>query len=77
LFITKLLLHENKGSLLVRSGNGRVVGGVGECAETTPVSLPGTIVAMRARTDRPLDLGKIYRRLPNGNDDDHPTTNDD
>ncbi len=77
LFITKLLLHENEGSLLVRSGNGRVVGGDGECAETTSVSLPGTVVAMRARTDRPLDLGEIYRRLPNGDDDGDTTPSDD
>jgi hypothetical protein len=69
LFVTKLLLRENDGSLLVRSGAGRVVGGVGECAESAEVHFPGTVVAMRARTDRPLDIGKVYRRLPNGDND--------
>lgn len=77
LFITKMLLRENGGSLLVRSGNGRVIGGVDECAETSPVSLPGTLVAMRARTDRPLDLGEIYRRLPNGDDNDNAAADSD
>jgi anti-sigma regulatory factor (Ser/Thr protein kinase) len=70
LFITALLLHENDGSLLVRSGYGHVVGGVGEGAKEMPVSLPGTMVTMRARTDRPLDISEIYRRLPNGRSND-------
>jgi anti-sigma regulatory factor (Ser/Thr protein kinase) len=71
LSITKLLLRDNGGQLIVRSGAGLVVGGSEERAETTPVELPGTIVAMRAQTDRPLDIGKIYEALPQDDDDEN------
>lgn len=70
LSITKLLLRENEGQLIVRSGTGLVVGGAEARAETRPVELPGTIVAMRARTDQPLDIGKIYEALPLDDDDE-------
>ena len=72
LSITKLLLRDNGGQLIVRSGAGLVVGGSEEKAETMAVQLPGTIVAMRARTDHPLDIGKIYEALPldDGDEDD-------
>ncbi|HKI85289.1 MAG TPA: hypothetical protein VKA53_00955 [Thermoanaerobaculia bacterium] len=70
LSITKLLLRENDGQLIVRSGTGLVVGGDKERAEAMPLKLPGTIVAMRARTDQPLDIGKIYEALPLDDDDE-------
>lgn len=70
LSITKLLLRDNGGQLIVRSGGGLVVGGAEERAETRPLELPGTIVAMRAQTDHPLDIGKIYEALPLDDDDE-------
>lgn len=69
LSITKLLLRDNGGDLIVRSGLGRVVGGAGQQAENMQVELPGTVVVMRANTDRPLDIGKIYEELPSDEDD--------
>lgn len=69
LYITRLLLRENGGTLVVRSGSGAVYSGVDERAEVTAVSFPGTLVALRARTDRPLDLGPIYRRLDDDDDE--------
>jgi anti-sigma regulatory factor (Ser/Thr protein kinase) len=71
LSITKLLLRDNGGQLIVRSGAGLVVGGAEERAETRPLQLPGTIVAMRARTDQPLDIGKIYEALPLDDEDEN------
>jgi len=75
LSVTKLLLRDNGGSLLVRSGTGLVVGGAEDRAESTAVGLTGTLVAVRARTDRPLDLRAVYRRLPVEDDDE--TVDDD
>lgn len=73
LFITRLLLRDNGGLLLVRSGSGEVYSGAEEGARETDISFPGTLVALRARTDRPLDLGPVYRRL----DDDDGNKGDD
>lgn len=73
LFITRLLLRDNGGLLLVRSGSGEVYSGAEEGARKTDISFPGTLVALRARTDRPLDLGPVYRRL----DDDDGNRGDD
>jgi hypothetical protein len=73
LFITRLLLRENGGTLVVRSGRGALYAGASEDAYATEVAFPGTVVALRARTDRPLDIGDVYRRL---NDDDDREGND-
>jgi anti-sigma regulatory factor (Ser/Thr protein kinase) len=75
LFVTRLLLRENGGSFLVRSGKGAVYSGVEEGTETRGVAFPGTLVALRANTDRPLDINRVYAMLPNddvdsGDDDD-------
>lgn len=69
LFITKLLLRENGGFFLIRSGNGAVYAGSKEEAVTTRTVFPGTLVALRARTDRPLDIKHVYRRLTEHDDD--------
>ncbi|MEX1140981.1 MAG: hypothetical protein WD399_08095 [Thermoleophilaceae bacterium] len=63
LFITKLLLAANGGTLMVRSGYGAVRSGASEEVATAAVELPGTLVALRARTDRPLDIRDVYREL--------------
>lgn len=63
LFITKLLLKRNTGALLVRSGRGKVLGGGDDHAETVERDFQGTIVSMRAHTERPLDVNAIYAEL--------------
>jgi anti-sigma regulatory factor (Ser/Thr protein kinase) len=63
LFITRMVLQANGGSLLVRSGFGAVYAGVENRVETTDTQMPGTLVALRARTDRPFDLNAAYARL--------------
>lgn len=68
LFITKLLLRANGGVLLVRSGNAAVYAGAQEDAALRDVRLPGTLVALRARTDRPLNIKEVYRQLPDDQD---------
>lgn len=73
LFITKLLLEANGGLLLVRSGHGAVQAGVNDRAETESVALPGTLVALRARTDRPLDINSVYLHLER----EHPSQHGD
>jgi anti-sigma regulatory factor (Ser/Thr protein kinase) len=68
LYITRMLLAANGGSLLVRSGNGAVYSGSTEEVRTEPETMPGTLVALRARTDRPLDINAVYQQLEH----DHP-----
>ncbi len=69
LYITKMLLAANGGSLLVRSGNGAVYSGATNEVRTEAESMPGTLVALRARTDHPLDINAVYQQLEN----DHPS----
>jgi hypothetical protein len=75
LYITKMLLAANGGSLLVRSGNGAVYSGSTDEVRTEAESMPGTLVALRARTDRPLDINAIYQQL--AHDHPSPTPDDD
>lgn len=63
LFITKLLLRENGGFFMVRSGKAAVYAGSQEEAVVARTPFPGTIVALRARTDRPLNIKHVYRTL--------------
>jgi anti-sigma regulatory factor (Ser/Thr protein kinase) len=63
LFITRLLLKENGGFLMVRSGKATVYAGSKEEATVARTAFPGTIVALRARTDRPLNIKHVYRTL--------------
>lgn len=70
LFVTRLLLRENGGTLAVRSGQGAVYAGAREDAHASEVEFPGTLVALRARTDRPLDIREVYRRLEDDDTDE-------
>ena len=63
LYITKLLLRSNGGQLLVRSGHAAVCRGADETEEEREIHFPGTIVALRAHTDAPLDIDQVYREL--------------
>jgi anti-sigma regulatory factor (Ser/Thr protein kinase) len=63
LYITKLLLRGNGGQLLVRSGHAVVCRGANETEEENDMSFPGTIVAIRAHTNAPLDIDQVYREL--------------
>lgn len=71
LFVTKLLLRENGGILMVRSGDGAVYSGVQDVARSLAVSFSGTLVALRARTDRPLNINEVYRALEDAHPGDH------
>jgi anti-sigma regulatory factor (Ser/Thr protein kinase) len=68
LFITKMVLKANGGSLFVRSGLGAVYAGGEARSELTEVEMPGTLVALRARTDMPFDLNAAYARLEPNDD---------
>jgi anti-sigma regulatory factor (Ser/Thr protein kinase) len=74
LFVTRLLLRENGGLLLVRSGEGAVYAGAEEGTQIRDVAFPGTLVALQARTDRPLDINRVYRMLGDGDGDDADDT---
>jgi len=63
LFVTRLLLRENGGFFMVRSGNGAVYAGSEERTGEARTAFPGTIVALRARTDRPLNMKRVYGTL--------------
>ena len=68
LFVTRLLLRANGGSLLVRSGYGAVYEGASDQVTLEQARMPGTLVALRARTDRPLNINAVYEQL----DRDYP-----
>ena len=63
LFMTSLLLAENGGQMVVRSGHGRVVRGAKTESKLCDAYLPGTVVSLRASMDNPLDITAIYRQL--------------
>jgi hypothetical protein len=74
LYITRRLLAANGGSLLVRSGYGAVYSGATDEVRTEAEFMPGTLVALRARTDRPLDINAVYQQL--GHDHPSPASDD-
>jgi anti-sigma regulatory factor (Ser/Thr protein kinase) len=71
LFAAARLLEHNGGQVLVRSGDGVVYDG-SKAQATTGESLPGTLVALRINTNRPLDYGRVAHLIGNlkGPDDD-------
>ena len=70
LYITRLLLRENGGVLLLRSGRGEVYSGSREEGFGRTNTFPGTIVALRARMDHPLDINRVYRELEDADNRD-------
>lgn len=63
LAITRLLLHANGGRLLVRSGAAAVYSGTDPGSEVLDAHFPGTIIALQARSDRPLNINAVYASL--------------
>jgi anti-sigma regulatory factor (Ser/Thr protein kinase) len=63
LWVTSNLLADNGGELLVRSGYGAVFRGSRDAAIVRDASFPGTLVVLRIRTDRALDINAVYRAL--------------
>lgn len=64
LFIMRELLNANGGSLYIRSGNGCVTTSSWvDNPSVSDVELPGTVVVIRARTDRALNLRQVYKGL--------------
>lgn len=63
LTFAQLLLGLNEGRLLVRSGRGQVIRGAKNSDRIVDQDLPGTLVGMRLRTDRPLDFHVAYDLL--------------
>lgn len=84
LAVSQLLLEANGGTLYVRSGHGSVYRGASDREQPRDFALPGTLVALRARTDRPLNIREVYRLLEDDfndsmrdrgfDDDDFPTS---
>ena len=63
LTFTMFLLAINEGRLLVRSGRGHVLRGVSNSDRIVDTNLPGTLVGLRLRTDRPFDFKGAYDLL--------------
>lgn len=63
LAVSQLLLKANGGTLSVRSGHGSVQTGMAERQQYQELAVPGTLVALRTRTDRPLNVQDAYRLL--------------
>jgi len=64
LAVTRLLLAANGGSFTVRSGFGAVRDVAGETSvEAMSAELPGTVISLRASSERSLDIGAVYAKL--------------
>lgn len=63
LFVTERLLAANGGQLLVRSGYGAMLRGAAEADMIRADHMPGTLVAIRICTDRPLNIREVYRKF--------------
>jgi anti-sigma regulatory factor (Ser/Thr protein kinase) len=63
LSLTKFLLRENGGQLVVLSGNAAVYTGAVDGESVSSTRFPGTIVKMTIRTDQPLDLDLAYAHI--------------
>lgn len=72
LFVTSMLLAANGGEMLLWSGTASALRGSRNQESARSSALPGTLVVVRVRTDRALDIQAVYRQfkdlLP---DDDH------
>jgi anti-sigma regulatory factor (Ser/Thr protein kinase) len=75
LAFTRYLLQINQGHLVVRSGNGYLQDGAHRVERVVADMLPGTLVALRLRTDLPFDstrawdlLSKAIERILNDSD---------
>jgi hypothetical protein len=62
LYLTRFLLSDNGGLITVRSGSGEVVAGTRDAVRTDLAPLRGTLVVLRARSDRPIYLSALVRR---------------
>lgn len=62
LAVARTLLTHNGGTLVLRSGDARIDTGRND-ASSAFTWVPGTIVALRIRTDRPLDISATYTAL--------------
>ena len=63
LTFTQFLMNMNEGRLLVRSGHGHVQRGDRVIEKFEEHPLPGTLVGLRLRTDKPFDFKKAYTLL--------------
>lgn len=57
------LLRANGGILRVRSGEAAVYAGAVDATGISPLSYPGTVIALTMRTDRPLDQASGWREV--------------
>jgi anti-sigma regulatory factor (Ser/Thr protein kinase) len=84
LAFTNLLMGLNDGRMMIRSGAGHVQRGAKVFGKLESYELPGTLVAMRLRTDRPFDSRRAWEllteaivnltgRSPDDDDDDDQT----
>jgi len=71
LTVARQLMEKHGGSLLLLSGNdGFRATEHGSQARELRVPWRGTIVALEWRTDRPFDIGAVYRAWPKDGDED-------
>lgn len=63
LAFTRYLLQINHGRLIIRSGTGYLQDGVQPAGGVVDDMLPGTLVALRLRTDRPFDSSQAWDLL--------------
>lgn len=64
LFLTQFLLTRNGGSLAIRSGSARLEVGAAGSEESAMAHMPGTMVTLRFRTDRPIRLDWVGDDAP-------------
>lgn len=63
LFLTRLVIAENGGTLILRSGSAQVIASPGTILSTPAPWLPGTLVIARVRPNAPFDYGHVDEAL--------------
>jgi anti-sigma regulatory factor (Ser/Thr protein kinase) len=63
LAVARVLVETNQGILHIRSGHASVTAGAVERRASTTLHVPGTLVGLRVRTDRPFEVGAAYEAL--------------
>lgn len=68
--VTRDLLDANGGLLVIKSGWAELALGSEDEVFKSDAEFPGTLVVLRARTNRPLNVTDVYRRLLGNMEDD-------
>lgn len=69
LFATRYLLRHNGGEFILRSGDAKLHGTELDSVHDNLATMEGTVVVLKARADRPLEIRKMLEALKQGEPD--------